>query len=71
MTEAYTNLENTMLYYGDGEREGAHFTFNFFLITDLNLKSTAQDIKKAIMKWMDNLPANHIPNWVVSKRYFK
>lgn len=68
MTEAYTDIKNTMLYYGtsDGSTLGAHFTFNFFLITDLNEKSTARDVVDSINKWYAYLPVQYTPNWVVS-----
>lgn len=65
MTEAYTTIENTMLYYGDANHEGAHFTFNFFLITNVNAESTAQDIVDTINLWTSNLPKGKISNWVV------
>lgn len=68
MTEAYTDIDNTMLYYGtsDGSKLGAHFAFNFFLITDLDEKSTAQDVAAVIENWNSHLPEQYTPNWVVS-----
>lgn len=68
MTEAYTNIDNTMRYYGEGDKNGAHFSFNFQFITKLNKKSTARDIVGAVEEWMDNMPSKYVANWVVSKR---
>ncbi|RZC40430.1 maltase 2, partial [Asbolus verrucosus] len=67
MTEAYADINHTMLFYGtpDGDQLGAHFTFNFFLIVDLNLYSTAQDIVNSINKWLDAIPEIYISNWVI------
>nr|XP_018907799.1 PREDICTED: maltase A3-like [Bemisia tabaci]XP_018907800.1 PREDICTED: maltase A3-like [Bemisia tabaci] len=65
MTEAYSPIDKTMGYYGNTTHPGAHFTFNFLFITDLNAQSTANDFEKVIMKWYDNLPAGKWPNWVM------
>lgn len=69
MTEAYSPINKTMLYYGsqDGSRQGGHFTFNFNFITYLkNPNFTVDDIINAIDLWIDNMPKNHTSNWVVS-----
>jgi alpha-glucosidase len=67
MTEAYTDADKIMLYYGtaDGSRLGAHFTFNFNLITDININSTAEDIASSINKWLDGIPEIYTSNWVL------
>lgn len=65
MTEAYTDLNHTMLYYGDDSQEGAHFTFNFFFVTDLTSSSTADDVTTIVNTWMDNMPKQRVANWVV------
>lgn len=66
-TEAYTNLEDTIRFYTDEEGNmGSHFPFNFFLISDLTLTSTAQDFKNTIDSWISMMPADATPNWVVS-----
>lgn len=67
MTEAYTTLENTMLYYGNADqtRHGAHFSFNFILITDLNVDSSAQGFVNAVQKWMKVMPSQYTANWVL------
>ncbi|XP_014259044.1 alpha-glucosidase-like [Cimex lectularius] len=58
--EAYTDVNNTMRYYGKRT-----VPFNFFLITHLRKDSNATAFAKAINQWMDNLPKNHPPNWVL------
>lgn len=68
MTEAYTDLEKTFLFYGnaDGTKIGAHFSFNFVLIMSLNATSSAADFKEYITEWIDLTPEYGTPNWVVS-----
>lgn len=68
MTEAYTTLEKTFLFYGnaDGSKIGAHFTFNFALIMSLNVTSSAAEFKEKISEWIDSKPDYAISNWVVS-----
>ncbi|KAF5302839.1 hypothetical protein FQA39_LY02019 [Lamprigera yunnana] len=65
MTESYTDINNTMKYYGNGTKDGAHFTFNFQLITKLNGSSNAKNIVEAVQEWMDNVPENCVSNWVL------
>lgn len=67
MTEAYSDINHTMLYYGtpDGKTLGAHFTFNFYLITDINITSTAQNIADTLTKWLDAIPEIYTSNWVL------
>jgi alpha-glucosidase len=67
MTEAYTSIENTMLYYGNSTTNGSHIPFNFQIILNLNSQSTAADVNNVIHTWMDNLPTGKTANWVVSK----
>ena len=69
MTEAYTNITNTMRYYvsQDGTRKGSHIPFNFQLVSNLNRESTANQFVSAINTWMSFLPAGSTANWVVSK----
>lgn len=65
MTEAYTSSEYLALYHGDGDRKGAHFSFNFFLI-GINTGSTAYDIVNSVNSWMAIIGTQLTPNWVVS-----
>lgn len=62
VVEAYTDIEGTMKYY----KYGAHFPFNFGLISSANDKSTATDFKNLIESWMEALPPGAVSNWVVS-----
>lgn len=66
MTESYSSIDIVMKYYGDGKREGSHIPFNFLFIEQINNNSNANDYKNVIDYWMNNMPANRIPNWVVS-----
>ena len=65
MTEAYTEISLMMRYYGDGRRNGS-MPFNFIFLGELNGASTANDMRTVINKWIDNMPANTVANWVVS-----
>jgi alpha-glucosidase len=66
MTESYEPTDLIMLYYGDGQRKGAHIPFNFQLLTGVNNDSTAGDYKRIVEEWLTNMPAGSSPNWVVS-----
>lgn len=62
MTEAYTNLPNTVKYY----EYGVNVPFNFAFVTGLNNHSTALDFKRSIDDWINAIPkGNYVPNWVV------
>lgn len=65
MTECYTTFDKTIEYYGTKEKLGAHFTFNFQLITSLNKSSLATDFKKTIDTWMMAMGDWRWPNWVI------
>ncbi|XP_026328373.1 maltase A1-like isoform X2 [Hyposmocoma kahamanoa] len=65
LAEAYSNIRNTMLYYGnERDRTGCHFPFNFDFITSLSSWSTARDFVYVILRWLTYMPAGHVPNWV-------
>ncbi|EDS38953.1 neutral and basic amino acid transport protein rBAT [Culex quinquefasciatus] len=66
MTEAYSSIEGTMLYYesADRKRQGAHMPFNFQLIYDFKKEQNAVGLKNSIDWWMNNMPARHTPSWV-------
>ncbi|XP_044254966.1 maltase 2-like [Tribolium madens] len=68
MTEAYTTLHNTMLYFGtpDGSKLGAHFTFNFNLVGDVQRWASAYDIVESINKWLREIPEIYASSWVLS-----
>lgn len=66
MTEAYTSLENMIAFYGDGKRNGSHVPFNFEMISNVNIASTAKDYKLRIDNWLKRVPQGMHANWVVS-----
>ncbi|XP_012222970.1 alpha-glucosidase [Linepithema humile] len=63
LTEAYADLNFTMLYYP----AGSTVPFNFMFVSDLNNKSTAADFKRYVDRWLNNMPegSQYVPNWVV------
>jgi alpha-glucosidase len=63
MTEAYASVEETMAYYGNDTHPGAHFSFNFNLVSS---PSSAQDFNNLVHQWVDNVPDGRQSNWVVS-----
>lgn len=72
MTEAYASLEDTMRYYGDGDKLGAHMPFNFILINNLwsgsellSDGSSASDFKREIDQLLEALPEGQTTNWVM------
>lgn len=65
ITEAYTNLKNTMKYYGNETNVGAHLPFNFELINNLNDQSNATSFNNAVNSWLGNMPKGKTANWVV------
>ncbi|XP_075970895.1 maltase A1-like [Anticarsia gemmatalis] len=62
MTEAYTELELMMRYYGNGERNGS-IPFNFAYL-GLASTSTAVDFNNTINEWMNAMPEGKTANWV-------
>lgn len=65
MTEAYTSIENQIRLFGNATHNGASFSFNFILLTDVNKESNAKDFVNAINKWLNALPSKYTSNWVV------
>ncbi|XP_025831777.1 maltase A1-like [Agrilus planipennis] len=65
MTEAYTDIGTTMLYYGNDTVDGAHFTFNFFILNEITSTSTANDVVSVIKRWFQNMPTRFVANWVL------
>ena len=61
MTEAYTDLNNTIKFY----HYGVNIPFNFYFITDVKNSSKPSDLKKVIENWMARVPPNDQANWVV------
>ncbi|XP_011178703.2 maltase A1 [Zeugodacus cucurbitae] len=65
LTEAYTTLDNLMLYYGDGQRNGSMVSFNFFFMRAVKNDSTAPEIVDYIEEWMQRMPMDVQANWVL------
>lgn len=66
ITETYTNIQNTMRFYGNETNLGAHLPFNFGLICSLNDQSNATNFNDAVHNWLDNMPKGKWANWVVN-----
>ena len=67
MTEAYADLDQTMLWYqnADGSKKGSHIPFNFAMIINLNNNSKAIDFKNTVDEWLSKMPEGANPNWVL------
>ena len=65
MLESGARIDLNMIYYGNASTPGAHFPFNFELIKNTNINSTAEDYKNAVELWLNNMPKGHIANWVL------
>ncbi|KAF4519061.1 hypothetical protein B566_EDAN001651 [Ephemera danica] len=65
MAEAYTDIAHTMMYYGNETHPGAHFPFNFQLISYVTNDTRAQEMFDIINSWMDNVPSGAWSNWVI------
>lgn len=67
LTEAYTDMFHTQLFYGfSKEFPGSQIPFNFLLINNLNNDKTASEFKDVIESWLAAMPAGREANWVVS-----
>lgn len=66
MTEAYSELDKIIRYYGDGKRKGAHIPFNFHLLANTNKHSKAAVYKDLVEKFLSKVPTGSEANWVVS-----
>lgn len=61
MLEVWNPIEEVMNYY----RNVSDFPFNFRFLTTMNANSNGRDAENAIRGWVDNIPDNGWPNWVV------
>ena len=66
VTEAYSNIEHMIEYYGNSTHNGADSPFNFLLITYFNKTSTANQLQDVIHSWYTRMPKDKWANWVVS-----
>jgi len=65
MTEAFPPLDLLTKYYQNGTRQGAQIPFNFEIIYKLDETSTAKDWRQVIENYLNYVPNNHLPNWVL------
>lgn len=65
MTEAYSDLDKIVRYYGDGQRNGSQIPFNFFLLANTNKYSLANDYQHYIEDFLKSVPKGSEANWVV------
>jgi hypothetical protein len=61
-----SNLNDTMAYYGNKTRPGAHFPCNVDLLLKIRNDSKASSYKSVIENWISNVPAGRWSNWAVS-----
>lgn len=66
-TEAYASHDATMRFYGNEEKPGSHFPFNFLLLTNLDGETNALNLNDTIAKYLSSMDDNKYPNWVVSQ----
>ncbi|XP_031619924.1 maltase A1-like, partial [Contarinia nasturtii] len=65
MTEAYSDLNHIVRYYGNGQRNGSQIPFNFHLLPNVNRNSKAADYKKLIEEFLQAVPSDCEANWVL------
>ncbi|XP_037024758.1 maltase 2-like [Bradysia coprophila] len=67
MSEAYGNDTIFKKYYqsADGLRQGSHMPFNFVLVSDVNINSTAADFKRVIDNRLEIVPESKKTNWLM------
>lgn len=63
-TESYSPFKILMQYYGNSSSPGAHIPFNFGLLTS-SKKKMVESIDESISIWLNGMPENTVPNWVV------
>jgi hypothetical protein len=62
----YDNLNDTIAYYGNKTRPGAHFPLNVELLFKIRNDTKASSYKSVIDNWILSVPSGHWSNWVVS-----
>jgi hypothetical protein len=67
MLEVWNPIEEVMNYY----RNVSDFPFNFRFLTTMNANSNGRDAENAINGWVDNIPDDGWPNWVVGVQPFE
>lgn len=70
MTDAIGTLDEVLDYYGNATNPGAHFSFNFILIFDVDRNSTAELFVDVIESWINITTERQVSsNWLVSRSY--
>jgi len=67
MLEVWNPIEEVMNYY----RNVSDFPFNFRFLTTMNSNSNGRDAENAINGWVNNIPDDGWPNWVVRVQPFE
>lgn len=68
ITEAFTEIENTMKYYvSENGTLGSHFPYNGQLL-GLWSGVNADGLKGTIDYWMNHMPEGHVADWPVKKK---
>lgn len=66
MTEAYGTIDQMIGYYGTEDHLGAHFSFNFQLISNLKPDNLyADNVRNLVNSWLDHMGEWRWPNWVI------
>lgn len=60
LTEAYTSLENILKFYGDASRNGSHIPFNFDLLSNCKIDTTAKQIRILVENYLNRVPYGKI-----------
>jgi len=68
-TEAYSNFNILMQYYGNSTIPGSQIPFNLALVKIQKDENVVESIDTIIKYWLADLPENAVANWVV--RVFK
>jgi len=68
-TEAYSNFNILMQYYGNSTIPGSQIPFNLALVKSKKDEDIVESIDTIIKYWLSDLPENAVANWVV--RVFK
>ncbi|VVC33480.1 Glycoside hydrolase superfamily,Glycosyl hydrolase, family 13, catalytic domain [Cinara cedri] len=63
-TESYTSINTLMQYYGNITNPGAQIPFNFQLL-GMDRNNLLEQTEQGIKKWIENIPENMVPNWVI------
>lgn len=65
MAECSGSIVEIMRFYGNETHEGAHIPFNRELIGRIRNQSTAYDYKNTLEMWLEAMPKERTPNWLV------